>query len=79
MKYRIDTDQTDTEYADFEPRMDTSYEYGATLHDSMESCVRDALDRMELDSLEEMKREAGCDGLTVKVVGAPVYILITDE
>lgn len=75
--YIINTDITDESEHGFELRGDESFEYNATLFDSLSDVLDSALENMGFESLEELIAEFG-EGPTAKVVGTDIYVTITE-
>jgi hypothetical protein len=73
--YIINTEMTDESEHDYNLQGDESFEYNASLFDSLNAVLSCALENMGFESLDELIAELG-EGPTAKVVGTDIYVTI---
>jgi hypothetical protein len=78
--YKIDRYDTPEDWWDYAPRYWDRYEYGGTVYSCIQDLVEDALREMGYPAtprgLARCLRDAGADGLHVRIIGTPCVLIV---
>jgi hypothetical protein len=78
--YKIDRYETPEDWWDYAPRYGDGYEYGATVYHCITDLVEDALRELGYPAtprgLARCLRDAGTDGLRVRISGTPCVLIV---